>query len=185
MVELVDHVDVDELAGAVPDLDAVLYTQTRTEGGGEEEVAVRGPLADRAVAGVHGEDFALGEVLAVPDVDRAGKVAESCDAEESALRVEGDKVAWLGAEFGDDVDAVAEEDCLGRHVAVDDDELFRVGVPLKVVDGTLLVERHATVKVAANRHEVEVGLAVIRLAVLSWSVEVIKRSADPAWFHLI
>ena len=58
---------------------------------------------------------------------------------------------------------MVKENRLGRHVAVTDCKLFRVGGPFKVMDGTFLVKRHSTVKVTSCTEQVHVGLAIVTL----------------------
>jgi hypothetical protein len=56
-----------------------------------------------------------------------------------------------------------EEGGLGGHEAVDDDELAAGGAPRYVVDGALLAQRHAALRLAVGGHEGQLRLAVVAL----------------------
>lgn len=166
LIHFIDHVDVNELTSAVPNANAIFHSQTRGQCASQKEVAVWTPFEHTAVARVEREQFPVGEALAVPDIDGASEVAESSKAEEAALWVVGNQVAWLCAKLGNHIHVVREDNGLRWHVSVNDDEFATVGIPLKVVDRALLVKADTTVKVAPSREHVQIRLAVVRFACL-------------------
>lgn len=93
MVQLVNHIDVDEVTAAVPNTDTVVNAQARAEGSGKDELSARAPFADARVAPVKCEEFPFAEVVSIPNIDRSTEVSKPCKAEQTALRVEGDEVA--------------------------------------------------------------------------------------------
>ena len=181
VVQLVDVLVVHERTSDVVDADAVVDAETRARGGGKNVPAIRAPLAVGAVGGLDGADLVV-VPLQIVDVDIASQVTKAGDEHKTAVgrEVDGIPGAQIEAVLGNGTGV--EDGGLGRHVAVDDTELFRVGRPRNVVDGTLLVELDARVKGTVGAEDVHVGLAVVALVGL---VDVGLRQDDDAGAEVV
>jgi hypothetical protein len=114
LVQLLDLLVVDQDSGKVVDLDAVVDSQTRTQGRTHEIPAVGTPLAVDRIRRL--ERRHLLERLTVVDVDLASQVTEPGNAEEAALRVVREEVARVQAKVVDHLDASIKDDGLCRHI---------------------------------------------------------------------
>ena len=162
VVQLNHVLVVHEGAADVPELDAVVDTQPRGRGGSHDILAVGAPSADAWVAALDGADLAVALVKVVY-VDLTSQVAKAGNQGEATSGREDDGVARGDREGVVGNAAVVEDGGFGRHVAIHDAELGRVGRPGDIVDRALLVQSDARVKGAVGGEQVHGGLAIVAL----------------------
>jgi len=90
LIELLAELNVNERAGAVPDLETVVNAEARGERGGHEETTVGCPFEVRGARSIDSADPVQG--AAIEDVGLASKVTVSSEEHKTTLRVERDGV---------------------------------------------------------------------------------------------
>lgn len=163
LVELYHVLVVHDGAGDVPQLDAVVDTQTRGGRGRHDIAAVRTPLTDTWVSTLNGGDLAE-VLLQIVDVDLASQVTKTGNQNESTSRREGDGVSGRKGERMLRNSSVVENGGLGWHVTIHNTKLFRVWRPRNVVDRTLLVQRDAGVEGTGGAEKIQGSFTIIALS---------------------
>lgn len=122
------------------DSDAIINSQTRAQCRTHEQPAIWTPGALGAVV-----DLEVGDLLqgaSVPDIDLAGQVAETSDAQEPTLRIEGYVVSRQRTKFVQNVQTEIEKGRLGGHPSIRYSEFLSTacGVPGKVANTPFFVK---------------------------------------------
>jgi hypothetical protein len=147
----------------MPQLHAVIHTESGRGRGGQKVAAVGTPFTDTGVSTLDRGNLAE-ILLKVVNIDLASKVTETSNQDKSTCRGEGDGVSrcdWEGVRRNG---PMVEDGGLGRHVAIHNTELSGVGRPRNIVDGTLLIQGHTSIKSASSAEQIQRGLAIVTLA---------------------